>query len=87
MWWEFHRGILDLYDKSPGHRALATQKGLAYLGFQYLDHPPYSPDLAPLDYLLFPLVKIKLNVPNFSSDMKVIPAEEIWLDGQFSEIL
>jgi len=71
---------LDSYDKSPVHRALATQKELAYLGFQYLDHPPYSPDLAPLDYLLFPLVKIKLNVPRFSSDMKVIPAEEIWLD-------
>jgi hypothetical protein len=24
----------------------ATQKKLAYLGFQCLDHPPYSPDLA-----------------------------------------
>jgi histone-lysine N-methyltransferase SETMAR len=29
------------------HRALATLKKLAYLGFQCLDHPPYSPDLAP----------------------------------------
>jgi len=28
------------------HRALANQKKLAYLGFQCLDHPPYSPDLA-----------------------------------------
>ena len=33
--------------------ALASQKNLAYLGFQYLDHPPYSPDLGPTDYHLF----------------------------------
>jgi hypothetical protein len=39
------------------HRALATQTKLAYLGFQCLDHPPYSPDLAPSDYHLFPGLK------------------------------
>jgi hypothetical protein len=37
--------------------ALATQKKLAYLGFQCLDHPTYSPDLAPSDYHLFPGLK------------------------------
>jgi len=44
-------------DNDSAHRALATQKKLAYLGFQCLDHPPYSPDLAPPDYHLFPGVK------------------------------
>jgi histone-lysine N-methyltransferase SETMAR len=42
------------------HQALTTQKKLAYLGFQCLDHPPYSPDLALLDYLLFPGLKKQL---------------------------
>jgi histone-lysine N-methyltransferase SETMAR len=42
------------------HRALATQKKLAYLGFQCLDHPPYSPDVAQLDYHLFPGLKKQL---------------------------
>jgi histone-lysine N-methyltransferase SETMAR len=42
------------------HRALATQKKLAYLGFQYLDHPTYFPDLAPSYYHLFPGLKKKL---------------------------
>jgi histone-lysine N-methyltransferase SETMAR len=41
-------------------RALATQKKLGYLGFQYLGHPPYSPDLAPSDYHLFPGLKTQL---------------------------
>jgi hypothetical protein len=36
------------------HRALATQEKLAYLGFQCLVHPPYSPDLALSGYRLFP---------------------------------
>jgi hypothetical protein len=33
---------------------------LAYLGFQCLDQPPYSPDLAPSDYHLFPGLKKKI---------------------------
>ena len=41
------KGFLFLHDNTPAHRALATQKKLVYLGFQYLDHPPYSPDLTP----------------------------------------
>ena len=53
------KGVLFLHDNAPAHRALATQKKLAYLGFQCLDHPPYSPDLAPSDYHLFPGLKKK----------------------------
>ena len=48
---------LFLYYNAPAHRALATQKKLAYLGFHSLVHPPYSPDLVPLDYRLFPGLK------------------------------
>jgi len=46
--------VLFLHDNAPAHRALATQRKLAHLGFPYLDYPPYSPDLAPSDYHLFP---------------------------------
>jgi len=54
---KFTKGILFLHDNAPAHRALATQKKLAYLCFQCLDHPPNSPDLAPSDYHLFPGLK------------------------------
>ena len=53
----FTTGVLFLHDNAPSHRALATQKKLTYLGFQCLDHPPYSPNLAPSDYHLFPGLK------------------------------
>ena len=53
----FIKGVLFLRDNAPAHRALATQKKLAYLVFQLLDHPPYSPDLSPSDYHLLPRLK------------------------------
>ena len=74
-----------MHDNTPAHRALATQNKLAYLGFQYLDHPPYSPDLAPSDYHLFPGLKKQLKLRHFSSDAEVIAAAETWLDGQPSD--
>jgi len=79
---EVRQGVLFLHDNAPAHRALATQKKLAYLGFQCLDHPPYSPDLAPSHYHLFPGLKKQLKVRHFSSDAKVIAAVETWLDGK-----
>jgi len=77
-------GVLLLHDNALAHGALATQKKLAYLGFQCLDHPPYSPDLAPSDYHLFPGLKKQLRGRHFSSDA-VIAAAETWLDGQPSK--
>ena len=79
------KGVLFLHDNALSHQALETQKKLAYLGFQCLDHPPYSPDLAPSDYHLFPGLKKQLKGRHFSSDAKVIAAAETWLDGQTSE--
>jgi len=79
------KGVLFLHDNAPAHRVLATQKKLAYLGFQCLDHPPYSPDLTPSDYHLFAGLKNQLKGRHFLSDEEVIAAAETWLDGQISE--
>ena len=68
--------VLFLHDNTPAYRALATQKKLAYLGFQRLDHPPYSPDLAPSDYHLFAGLKKLLKVCHFSSHAEVTAAAE-----------
>jgi len=77
--------VLFFNDNAPAHRALATQKKLAYLGFQCLVHPPYSPDLAPLDYYLFPGLKKQLKVCHFSSETVVIAAAGTWLYRQPSD--
>jgi len=54
---KFTKGVVFLLDNTSANRALATQKKPASLGFHCLDHPPYSPDLAPSDYYLFPGLK------------------------------
>jgi len=79
------KGVMFLPDNAPAHRALATQKKLNYLGFQCLDYPPYSSDLAPSDYHLFCGLKKQLRGRHFSSDAEFIAAVETWLDGQPSE--
>jgi len=53
---KFTKVVLFLHDNAPAHRTLATLKKLAYLGLQCLDHPSYSPNLAPSDYHLFPVL-------------------------------
>jgi len=82
---KFTKEVMFLHDNVLAHRALVTQKKMAYLGLQYLDHPPYSPDLAPSDYHLYPGLKKQLKVRHFSSDAEVIAAAQTWLDGQHSE--
>ena len=74
---KFTKEVLFLHDNTPGHRALATQKTLAYLGSQCLDHPPHSPDLAPSDYLLFPGLKNTIE-RSFFVLREVIAATETW---------
>ena len=82
---EGHQGVLFLHNNALAHRALATQKKLAYLSFQCLEHPPYFPDLAPSDYHLFSGLKKQLKGRHFSFDAEVNAAAETWLDRQLSD--
>ena len=77
--------VLFLHDNAPAHRTLATEKKLTYLGFQCLDHPPYSSDLVPSDYHPFPGLKKKMEGLHFSSDEEVVAAAETWLERQSSD--
>jgi histone-lysine N-methyltransferase SETMAR len=45
---------------APVHTAQKVQQFLAKKNIQVLPHPPYSPDLAPADYFLFPTLKREL---------------------------
>jgi histone-lysine N-methyltransferase SETMAR len=74
-----------LHDNALAHRPLATQKKLTYLGFQCIDHSPYSLDLTPSDYHLFAGLKKQFKGCHFSSNTEVIVAVETRLDGQTSE--
>jgi len=77
--------FMFLHDNAPAHRALATQKKLAYLSFQCLDHPPYSPDLALSDFHLFSGLKKTFESSPFFVRRGGHYCAETWLDGQLSE--
>jgi histone-lysine N-methyltransferase SETMAR len=46
------------------------------LHYELLEHPPYSPDLAPSDFCLFPKLKLFLASQRFSLNQEVIAAVE-----------
>ncbi|EFN68500.1 Histone-lysine N-methyltransferase SETMAR, partial [Camponotus floridanus] len=54
-------------DNAPSHSALSVKSFFAKHKITVLDHPPYSPDLAPCDYFLFPKVKSELKGTRFQS--------------------
>ena len=54
-------------DNAPSHRAATTQTAINQLGFEILDHPPYSPDLSPCDFFLFPVMKSFLRGIHFDN--------------------
>jgi hypothetical protein len=62
---KFTKCGLVLARQSPTHRALENHKKLADLGFQCVDHLPYSIELAPSDYHLFPGLKTIEKSPFF----------------------
>ena len=51
------RGIKLLHDNAPAHKSSTVQEYLKESGLDVLDHPPYSPDLSPCDFWLFPRLK------------------------------
>jgi len=74
---KFAKVVLSLHDNAPSHRALATQKKLAYL-----DHPPYPPYLAPSDYSLFPGQKNQLKFNIFrGTHSSSLPRRSAWTDN------
>ena len=46
--WHFHQ------DNAPVHNSISVTEYLTKMGIKTVPHPPYSPDLAPYDFCLFP---------------------------------
>jgi len=54
--WRSGNWILH-HDNAPAHRAVTTNEFLVKHNIPLLPQPPYSPDLAPCDFFLFPQLK------------------------------
>ncbi|KAL0852947.1 hypothetical protein ABMA27_012740 [Loxostege sticticalis] len=76
------KGVLILQDNAPVHTALTARSALSKNGFTEINHPPYSPDLAPCDYFLFKDLKKKLRGRRFSTDEEMKEAVTDHFDEQ-----
>ena len=51
------RGIKLLHDNARPHVSKYARNTIEDIGFETIEHPPYSPDLSPCDFWLFPVLK------------------------------
>lgn len=73
------RKVILLHDNARPHTAAQTVQKLDQLGWETLEHPPYSPDLSPCDFHLFGPLKEALGGQKFHSDNEVEAYVRNWL--------
>ena len=64
--WRENRWMLQ-HDNAPSHSSFLVRDFLAKQAMTVLPQPPYSPDLAPADFFLFPKLKSTLKGHHFES--------------------
>jgi hypothetical protein len=64
--WLNHNWLLH-HDNVPVHTSLKTREFVTNNNMVMILHPPYSPDLAPCDFALFPILKMKLKGRRFET--------------------
>ena len=62
-WSEVHLS----HDNASSHKCEVVKSFLASEKVKVLNHPPYSPDLSPCDFFLFPSLKKMLSGNNYTS--------------------
>ena len=87
--WHFHQ------DNAPVHNSILITDYLTKIGIKTVPQPPYSPDLAPWDFWLFPKLKDKLRGCRYETieemkegETKVIdPLTQEDIHGAFQKLL
>ena len=60
-------GVHLLHDNASSHKCEVVKSFLASEKVKVLNHPPYSPDLSPCDFFLFPRLKKMLSGNKYTS--------------------
>jgi hypothetical protein len=62
---------LPHHDNAPSHTSVPTQQFLAKRKMVVIPHPPYTLDLAPCDFFLFPKMKLGLKGRRFDTNEEI----------------
>lgn len=76
------KGVLLFHDNARPHSAKVTTDLLTAFKWDVFSHPAYSPDLAPSDFFLFPMLKTALGGMRFRNNAEV----EEWTRDFFSKL-
>ena len=79
---KLHRGIFFHHDNALAHSSNAARAVLREFRWKLLPHPPYSPDLAPSDFFLFPKMKEHLKGKRFDSLLDAKAAVLDWINSK-----
>jgi len=60
--------IIFHQDNAPARKSVLAMEKLRDLHYELLEHPPFSPDLPPSDFFLFPKLKLFLAGQSLSSN-------------------
>ena len=81
------KSILLQHDNARPHTSRATAEALVKQKFECVPHPPYSPDLSPCDFHIFPNLKRDLKGIHFTTDDEVKDAVKSWIKKRPAEFL
>jgi len=73
------------HDNAPPHRVARVPQFFDNNNFEVVPHAPYSPDLAPSDFWLFPTLKDTLHGRTFSSRSALATAIFQWSQQTLKE--
>ena len=68
------KGVLLQQDNARVHTCKVAMDGVERNRYEFIQHPAYSPDLAPSDFFLFPNLKKYIRGLHFRSDEEVVTA-------------
>lgn len=71
--------VFLIHDNARHHSSARTQRELQRLNWEVFGHPPFSPDLAPSDFHLFPKLKEFVDGRSFVNGKDLKQAVACWL--------
>ncbi|GFX95014.1 histone-lysine N-methyltransferase SETMAR [Trichonephila clavipes] len=79
-------GVVLLHDNASPHSAINIQNLIRSFGWEPIDHPPYSRDMAQSDFHLFRYLKEFLGGKRFDTADEVKEEVQDWLSSQAADV-
>jgi len=78
--WQNQNLIIHHKKKAPSNRSFKVSQFLANKNMTVIPDPPFSPDLAPCDFFLFPKLKLRMTGRRFDTNEEIQKESQRLLD-------